>query len=142
MIFALSPHPSKRTSYEDQPLLNLAIWFGIRKKGLSVMHAVFGRFVNQISAFYLGPVLNLISTLNWFYLASLKLQHGGYLFNNEMMIQILVKTRKHIGKEVHQKHQERATSSNSNYKIKKAHWVCMSYMTPKSIGDVWISCFD
>ena len=33
----------------------------------------------------------------------LKLQHGGCLFDNKMMTQILVKTRKHVGKEVHQK---------------------------------------
>ena len=41
---------------------------------------------------------------------SLKLQHSGYLFNNEMITQILVKTRNHIGEEVHQRYQERATS--------------------------------
>ena len=34
--------------------------------------------------------------------------HGGYLFDDEMMTQILVKKRKRIGKEVHHGHQERA----------------------------------
>ena len=63
---------------------------------------------------------------------SLKLQQGGYLFDNEMMTQILVKTRKHIGKEVHQRHQERATSYNSNYKINKANCVCISYSDPQT----------
>ena len=37
----------------------------------SVVHAVFERFVNHISAFHVSPVLDLISTLNWFDLASL-----------------------------------------------------------------------
>ena len=63
---------------------------------------------------------------------SLKLQQGGYLFDNEMMTQILVKTRKHIGKEVHQRHQEKATSYNSNYKINKANCVCISYSDPQT----------
>ena len=60
-------------------------------KGLCVAHAAFGRFVNHISAFHVSPVLDLISTLNWFDSASLKLQHGWYFFNDEMMRQILVK---------------------------------------------------
>ena len=97
-----------------------------------VVQAVFGRFINQISAFYVSPVLDLISTMNWFDLASLKPQHGGYLFDNEMMTQILVKTRKHTGKEVHQRHQEKAISYNSNYKTNKAHSVYISYSDPQT----------
>ena len=46
-------------------LLNLAIWFDIWKR-LSVEHAVFGRFINHISAFNVSPVLDLTSTLNLF----------------------------------------------------------------------------
>ena len=107
-----------------QPL-NLAVWFNIWR-GFSVAHAVPGRFVNHISAFHVSLVLDLISTLNWFDSSSLKLQHGGYLFDDDMMRQILVKTRKHIGKKVHQRHQKRATSYDSNYKINKAHWACIS----------------
>ena len=110
-------------------LLNLAFWFDIWK-GLNVAHAVFGRFVNHISAFHISSVLDLTSTLNWFDSESLKLQHGGYLFNDEMIRQILVKTRKHIGRQVHQRHQEGVISSDSNYKISKAHWVCISYSDP------------
>ena len=60
-------------------LLNLAIWFEIWK-WLSEGRAVFGRFVNHIFAFHSSPVLNLISTLNWFDLASLKLKQGQYFF--------------------------------------------------------------
>ena len=105
----------------------MAIWFSIRKKGLSVVYAVFGRFFNQISAFYVSPFLDLMSTSNWFGSASLKLQHSGYLFDNEMMAQILVKMRKHIGKEAHQRHQERMASYDLNYKVNKPHWVCISY---------------
>ena len=37
------------------------------------MHAVFWRFVNHISAFHASPVLDLISTLNWFDSANLRL---------------------------------------------------------------------
>ena len=77
-------------------VLNLTIWFDIWK-GLSVGHAVFGRFANHISTFHVSPVLDLISTLNWFDSEILKLQHGGYLFNDEMIRQILVKTRKQKG---------------------------------------------
>ena len=72
-----------------------------------------------MSVFYINSVLDLISTLNWFDSVSLKLQHSGYLFNNEMIAHILVKTRKHIGKEGHQRHQERATSYDLSYKINK-----------------------
>ena len=65
--------------------------------------------INHISAFHVSPVLDLISTLNWSDSASSKHQHGGYLFDDEMMRQILVKTRKHIGKKVCQRHQGKAT---------------------------------
>ena len=78
-------------------LLNLAIWFGICK-GLSVVHSFFGRFVNDVSAFHISPALDLISTFNWFDLVNLKLQHGRFLFDNEMMTQIFMETRKHIRK--------------------------------------------
>ena len=78
-------------------VLNLAIWFNIGI-GLSVVHAAFGRFVNHIFAFHVSPVLDLIFALNWFELASSKLQHCWYLFDDEMMRQILTKTRKYIGK--------------------------------------------
>ena len=37
-----------------------------KKKGLSVVYAVFGRFANQISTFYVSPVLDLIPL--WTYL--------------------------------------------------------------------------
>ena len=43
------------------------------------------------------------------------------MFDNEMTIQILVKKRKPLGEEAHQRHQERATSYDSNYQINKAH---------------------
>ena len=85
------------------------------------MHAVFGRFVNHISAFHMSPVLDLTSTLNLLDSASLKLQHGEYLFDDAMMRQILVKKEENIEKEVYQMYQERATSCNLNYKIDKAH---------------------
>ena len=78
--------------------INIALTNWASVKDSSVAHAPFGRFVYHISAFHVSPVLDLISTLNWFDSASLKLQHGGYLFDNKMMTQILVKTRKHIGK--------------------------------------------
>ena len=110
-------------------LLNLAIWFDIWK-GVSVAHAINGRFVNYISAFHASPVLDLISTLNWFDLVNVKLQRDRYLFTDEMMRLILVKSRKHIGKEVCQSHPEMATSFDSNYKINKAHWAYISYSDP------------
>ena len=98
-------------------LLNLAIWFNIWK-GLSVAHAVFRRIFNHICAFHVSHVQDLISNLNWCDLESLKLQHDGCLSNGEMIRQILVKLRKHIGKEFYQRHQERAISYNSNCKKK------------------------
>ena len=55
------------------------------------------------------------------------------LFNDEMMRQILVKMRKHIEKEVPQRYQERATLYDSNCKINKAHWACISYSDTKPI---------
>ena len=122
-------------------LLNLAIWFEIWK-WLSDGRAVFGRFVNHIFAFHSSPVLNLISTLNWFDLASLKLKQGQYFFENEMMRHILMELRKYIGKENHQIHQERVISYDSNYVINKVHWVCIRTVTPKSIADFRISCID
>ena len=109
-------------------LCNLVIWFGIWK-GLT--YAAIKRLVNHISAFHVSPVLDLISILNWFD-SAIKLQHGGYLFDNKMMTKILVKTRKHIGKEVHQRHQERAISYHSKYKINKSNWVCISYSDPQN----------
>ena len=60
--------------------------------------------------FHVSPVLHLISTLNLFDSVSLKLQHGGYLYDE--MRQILVKTRERIEKELHQKYQEIVTSYN------------------------------
>ena len=42
------------------------------------------------------------------------------------MRQILVKTRKHIRKEVPQRCQVRATLFDSNCKINKAHWACIN----------------
>ena len=59
---------------------------------VSVVHAVFGRFFNHISVFHISSVLDLTSTLNWFRSESLKLQHGGFVFFDEMMRQT------HIGK--------------------------------------------
>ena len=38
-----------------------------------------------LSAFHVSPVLDVISTLNFFDSVSLKLQHGGCLFDNGMM---------------------------------------------------------
>ena len=58
----------------------------LRLKDSSVAHAVFGRFLNDIPAFHVILFK--------------------YLFDNEMMTQILVKTRKPIGKEVHQRHRK------------------------------------
>ena len=81
--------------------------------------------------FHVSPVLHLISTLKLFDSVSLKLQHGGYLYDDEMR-QILVKTRERIEKELHQKYQEIVTSYNSNYKIGKSHRVRRSYSGPKT----------
>ena len=113
--------------------------------GNLIWHTVFGRFVNHnISSFHVSPVLDLISTLNWFWFSEFKkkLQHGVYLFNNEMVRQILVKTRKHIGKEVPQRFQEGATLHNLNWKIITAHWARISYSDAKPITYFWISCSD
>ena len=82
-----------------------------------------------MASLFLSP---LISTLNWFDSADLKLQHGGYLFDGEMMRQILVKKRKHRGKEVCRKHQEKAISYDSNCKINTAHWAYISYNDPQT----------
>ena len=54
-------------------------------KVLSVVHAVFGIFVDHISVSHCSPVLDLIFALNSFDSASLRLQHSGYLFDDEIL---------------------------------------------------------
>ena len=49
-----------------------------------------------------------------------------------MMRQNLVKKRKHGGKKVCQRHQEKVISYDSNCKIKGAHWACISYSDPQT----------
>ena len=106
-------------------LLILALWFDIWKR-LSVVHAVFERFFNHISAIHVSLVLDLISPLNWFDLTHLKFQHGGYLFLDEM-IKDFGKNEEAYRKNVHQRHQERAISYDSNCKINKGDYTCISY---------------
>ena len=103
-------------------LLNLGIWFDICKE---LCCACCLWKINHISAFHISPMLNLISTLNWLDSAGLKFWHGGYL-SGDMMRQVLVKNRKHIGKEVRQRDQEKTISYDFNCKTNKAHWACIS----------------
>ena len=54
------------------------------------------------------------------------------VFLDDETRQIFLKTRKHIGKEVQQKHDERVRSYNSKPKTNKAHWVSLSYSVPQT----------
>ena len=87
-----------------------------------------------------SPGFNVHFELIWF--GEFKTPNGGFLLDDEMMRLILVKTRKHAVIEFHQRHQERATSYDSNYKINKAHWACISYSEPQIIAYFWVCCFD
>ena len=87
-----------------------------------------------------SPGFNVHFELIWF--GEFKTPNGGFLLDDEMMRLTLVKTRKHAVIEFHQRHQERATSYDSNYKINKAHWACISYSEPQIIAYFWVSCFD
>ena len=98
-------------------LLSLAIWCEIWKGLKVIVYAVCWGFVNQVSPIHDSPILYLISTLNWFDYPSLKLQEKGYLYDDDTR-QILVRTKKHIGKEVQERHQKRVFSYDSKYKIK------------------------
>ena len=122
-------------------LLNLAIRINICKALKVVWCAIFWKIFNHVSPIHDSPVLYLISALNLFGSASLLLQDVGYLYNDQAR-QILVKIRKHIGKEVQQRHQERAILYNSKCEVNKAHWLCLRYGAPKPIVDFWIFCFD
>ena len=63
--------------------MEISCWTQGRKNHPEVMFSIL--FYSQ---FHVRPVLDLISTLNLLDLASLKLRHGGYLFDDEMMRQI------------------------------------------------------
>ena len=78
----------------------------------------FEDLVNHVSWIFDSPILYLIFNIfYWFDLASLKLPDGGYLYD-DVTRQILVNTKKHIGKEVQERHQKRTFSFDSKDKIK------------------------